>query len=126
MGSPPGPILAPVFMVELENKLILRLHQHIKIGRRYIDDTFAYVINESTDYVLTTLNSFHPNISLTYKNKKNSQLPFLDVLFYGNGTYLDTTVYRKDTRNSLYLHWDAFPPVSWRRGTLRTLISRSY
>ena len=26
----------------------------------------------------------------------------------------------------LYLHWDAFAPVSWKRGTLRTLVNRAY
>ena len=31
MGSPLGPILANVFMMELENTLIPRLQQHIKI-----------------------------------------------------------------------------------------------
>ena len=55
-GVAVGPILANLFMVELENTLIPRLHQHIKIWRRYVDDTFAYVKNESIDYALTTLN----------------------------------------------------------------------
>ena len=50
--------LANVFMVELENTLVPRLHQHVKKWRRYVDDTFAYV---------KTLNSFHPNISFTYE-----------------------------------------------------------
>ena len=89
-------------------------------------DTFAYVKSESTDYVLTTLNSFLPNISFTYDKENDSQLPFLDVLFIRNGTHLDTTIYRKDTHNDLYLHWDAFASVSWKRGTLRTLINRAY
>ena len=26
----------------------------------------------------------------------------------------------------LYLHWDVFAPVSWKRGTLRTLVNRAY
>ena len=43
IGPPLGPILANVFMVELENTLVPRLHQHIKKWRRYVDDTFAYV-----------------------------------------------------------------------------------
>ena len=43
-----------------------RLHEHVKKWRRYVDDTFAYVRNESIDYVLKTLNSFHPNVSFTY------------------------------------------------------------
>ena len=92
MGSPLGPILANVYMVELENTLVPRLHQHVQKWRGYVDDTFAYVKNESIDYVLTTLNSFHPNISFTYEKENNSQLPFLDVLFIRCGTHLDTTV----------------------------------
>ena len=84
------------------------------------------VRNESIDYVLTTLNLFHPNISFTYEKENNSQLPFLDVLFIRNGTHLDPAVYRKDTHNDLYLHCDAFAPVSWKRGTLRTLVNRAY
>ena len=105
-------------MAELENTLVPRLHQHVKKWRHYVDDTFAYVRNESIDYVLTTLNSFHLNICFTYEKENNSQIPFLDVLFIRNRTHLDTTVYRKDTHNDLCLHWDAFTPVLWKRGTL--------
>ena len=54
MSSPLGPVLANTFMVELENTLVPRLHQHVKKWRRYLYDTFAYVKSESTDYVLTT------------------------------------------------------------------------
>ena len=126
MGSPLGPILANVFMVELENTLVPRLHQYVKKWRRYVDDTFAYIKNESTDYFLTTLNSFHPDISFTFEKENNSHLPFLDVLFIRNGTNLDPTVYRKDTHNDLFLHWDAFAPVSWKQWTLRTLVIRAY
>ena len=46
-------------------------------------------------------------------------------MFIRNGTHLDTTVYRKDTQNDLYLHWDAFTPISWKQGTL-TLVNRAY
>ena len=57
--------------------------------------------------------------------KKIQQLQFLDVLFIRNGTHLDTSVYRKDTHNDLHFHWDAFSPVSWKRGTLRTQVNRA-
>ena len=49
-----------------------------------------YVRNESIDYVLTTLNSFNPDLNVTYEKENNSQLLFLDVLFIRNGTHLDT------------------------------------
>ena len=64
-------------MVELENPLVYRLHQHVKKLRRHVDDTFPYVRRKSTDYVLTTVNSFHPNISFTYEKENNSHLTFL-------------------------------------------------
>ena len=86
-------------MVELENTLVPRLPQHVKKLRCHLDGTFAYVRSKSIDYVLTTINSFHPNISFTYEKENNSHLTFLYVLFIGNGIHLDTTVYRKDTHN---------------------------
>ena len=90
MESPLGPILANVFIVELENTLVPRLHEHVKKWKHFVDDTFAYVRNESIDYVLTTLNSFNPDLNVTYEKENNSQLLFLDVLFIRNGRHLDT------------------------------------
>ena len=69
--------------------------------------------------MLLTLNPFHANVSYTYEKENNSQLTFLDLLFTRNEIHLDATVYRKDTHNDR----NAFPPVSWKRGTLRTLVN---
>ena len=30
------------------------------------------------------------------------------------------------THNDLHLHWNSFTPTSWKRGTLKSLISRAY
>ena len=54
MGSPLGPILANVLMVELGNTLVPKLHQYVKKWRHYVDDTFAYVRNESIDCLNNT------------------------------------------------------------------------
>ena len=62
MGSTLGPILAEVFMVQLKNMLIPKLKQHIKNWRHYADDTYVNVKNGSMDYVLSMLETFHPNI----------------------------------------------------------------
>ena len=53
-------------------------------------------------------------------------MPFLDILFIGDDEKINTTVFRKDTHNDLYLHWDSFSPINWKREILKLLISRAY
>ena len=37
-----------------------------------------------------------------------------------------TTAYRKATSNDVYLNWNAFAPISWKRGTVKILIESAY
>ena len=39
MGSPLGPVLANIFMVELEKIIIPKLEKDVKLWRRFVDDT---------------------------------------------------------------------------------------
>ena len=117
MGSPLGPVIANIFMVELDTNLVPKLRvAYVKIAY-----TFAYVKIGSVEYVLSVLNSFHKNIKFNYNEEQNNTLPFLDVLFIRDGEKLNTTVYRKDTHNDLYLHWNSFTPVSWKRGDIEVV-----
>ena len=126
MGSPLGRILAGVFIVKLENTLVPKLKQHIKNWRRYVDDTFLYVKNSSIEYVWSVLETFRFKIKFTYEKEVNNTLPFLYILFIRNSDHIQTIVYRKETKNDLYLHWHVFAPISWKRATLRTLVNRAY
>ena len=80
MGLPLGPILANIFMVELERSVIPTLMDKMKCWTRSVDDTLCYVKTDSIDYVLKVLNGFHRNIQLTYEVKTDSKIYFLDVL----------------------------------------------
>ena len=127
MGSPLGPVFADIFMIELEKTLLPDIYiQYIKFWRRYIDDTISYNKIGSIKHILSLLNSFDENIQFTFESENKGTLPFLDVLLCRNGRELITTVYRKKTNNDIYLNWNAFAPVSWKRGTLRTLVQRAY
>ena len=66
------------------------------------------------------------NIKLTYELEHDGKLPFLDVLLFRKGKKIYTTVYRKATNKDVYLNWDTFAPISWKRSTLKTLIERAY
>ena len=39
-------------------------------------------------------------------------------------TTIETTGYRKQTHNDIYLHWKSFTPEAWKRGTLKILLFR--
>ena len=58
--------------------------------------------------VLSVLNLFHDNIKFPYEQN----MPFLDALFIRDYEKINTTVFRKDTYNDLYLHWESFSPIS--------------
>ena len=94
--------------------------------KRYVDDTISYIKEESIEHVLSKLNGYHDNIEFTYEIENYRKLPFLDVLLIRKDYEVETTVYRKNTSNDMYLHWQSFPPTKWKRGTLQTLVSRAF
>ena len=87
---------------------------------------FCFIKVGSVNYILSVLCSFDVNIKFTYELEHEGKLPFLDVLLCRTGKKIYTTVYRKTTNNDVYLNWNAFAPISWKRGTLKTLIERAY
>ena len=126
MGPPLGPVISNIVMVELGTTLAPKLEDHVKKRGHFVGDKFAYVKIGSVEYVLSVLISFHKNITFTYEEKQNNNLPVLDVLFIRDVENLNTTVYRKDKQNDLHLHWNSFTTISWKRGRLKSLINRAY
>ena len=126
MGSPPGPVLAGVFMVHLERTLMPQLQKFMKPWKRHVDDTITYIKIDSITRVLDILNGFHKNIKFTYELESNGKISFLNVLLMRIGKNLETTVFRKKNNNDMYLHWKLFALVTWKIDTLKTLIKRAY
>ena len=126
MGSPLGPVLAGMFMVELERTILLTLSEHMSLWKRYVDDTISYIKEVSIDHVLSKLNGYHDNIEFTYEIEDDGKLPFLHVLVIRKDYEVETTVYRKSTNKYIYLHWQSFSPTTWKRGTLQTIVSRAF
>ena len=52
MGSPLGPVLVDIIMVELENTMIPRLSNLLYFWRRYVYDAFIFVKKESITFAL--------------------------------------------------------------------------
>ena len=127
MGSPLGPVLANVFMVELEKSLVPQLGDNIKLWYRYVDDTFTIIRKGKVEEVLSSLNSFHESIKFTYEKEKDGVISFLDVkvITKMNHTF-DTDIHRKKTDTNVYMNWNSFAPRAWKIGTLKGLIRRAF
>ena len=69
MGAPLAPMMADIFMVNLETTLMDRLMQQgVCEWYRYVDDTFV-LVNSTIDVnnILAILNDFHASIKFTHK-----------------------------------------------------------
>ena len=75
MGSPQGPVLSGIFMIELENSLVPTLNESMTLWRRFVDGTITFVKNDSIVYVLDQLNNFHERIQFTYTVEYDNKLP---------------------------------------------------
>ena len=53
MGSPLGPVLADLFMIELEKAVLPELTECIKYWKGYVDDTISFVKLETINYIIT-------------------------------------------------------------------------
>ena len=125
MGLPLGTVLSDIFMIELETSLIPELTNYIQFWKTYVDDTIFFTKVGSVNYISSALNSFDVNIKFTYELELEGKLLFLDVLLCKTGKKIYTILYRKATNNDVYLNWNAFVSISWKRRTIKTLIERA-
>ena len=70
MGSPLSPVLADVFMVELENDIVPVLREYLSFWKRYVDDNICCGKIGTINYILTIFINFDPNITFNYGAKK--------------------------------------------------------
>ena len=108
-------------MVELEAIIIPTVTDSIPHWRRYVHMylhihvtealesiyifvyTCVFIKKSYAEHVLARLNYFHKNIQLTHELEDQNKLPFLEVLLMRRGNKIETTVYRNDTDNDIYL-----------------------
>ena len=105
MGSPISPIVANLFMEDLETRAIQSAQNPPSFWRRFVDDTLTIMQSSQIDNFLQHLNSLDQHIQFTKEEARpDGSMPFLDVLITSReDDSLETTVYRKPTHTDLYL-----------------------
>ena len=99
----------------------------MSVWLRYVDDTFTVLNEEEIENIKILLNNFHPNIKFTHEVEVDNSISFLDVKVTRDiDNNFSTCVYRKQTDTSIYVHWRAHAPKTWKLGTLKGLFRRAF
>ena len=126
MGSLLGRLAVNIFMISLQDNTLPKLELRLRNWKRYVVDTFTYVLPDKIDMILHELNSYHSNIKFTYELKSYNKLAFLDISARRtNDNKVETSVYRKATCTNININWHSHDPSNWKIGTLRNFIKRA-
>ena len=106
MESPLGPVLADIFMSNLENKLNRFSKNKSQLWLRYVDNIFCiFDFKQNITNVLKKINKWHNNIRFTVEMEENNQISFLNVRIIKNPAEnkFETTVYKKTNQHQFFI-----------------------
>ena len=84
MESPLGSVLANIFMKELEIAMMSLLGNYLQNWKRFVGDTFAFVLPDKIGYIVNQLNFLIENIQFTFEMEEENKLAFFDVMVIRN------------------------------------------
>ena len=113
-------------MTELEIEMIPSLGNYLQNWKRFVDDTFAFVLLDKIEYIMNQLNSFDENIQFTFEMEEENKLAFVDVMVIRNtNDTINTPVYRKPTNTDIYINWHSHSPLQLKKTIANILIQRA-
>ncbi len=131
MGSRLSPVLAGIFMEEVEEKALAQYPVPPLLYKRFVDDILVIwdIQNGPYSILLDLLNSQHQDINLTAEEEINGKLPFLDLLItrpdMSQKRPYSLEVYRKPTHGNRYIHFKSDHPFNMKKTVLRGLWLRA-
>ena len=129
MGSPLGPALANLFMVDFEEKYVKNCTENFKplFYKRYVDDMLLAFNNEKdSDLFLEYMNSKHKNIKFTADKEENNRIDFLDVTIHKFNDHIETSVFRKKTFTGLLTRYNSHLFDMYKENLIQCLLYRGF
>jgi hypothetical protein len=126
MGSPLSPIIAEIFMDEVETGILQKTTRKPKIWLRYVDDVLLIWEHgeEALNTFLRLANNEHANVKFTLEVEEKSSLPFLDKLIIREGSKLGFKMYRKPTCSDRYIDASSHHHPAQLNGVIKNLFHR--
>jgi hypothetical protein len=127
MDTPLAPILAHLFMSNLEENIENHKGEKPEMFYRYVDDIFMIMHGTQKDIAMFVkfMNKLEQSIKFTVKAQTDNKLPFLDVMVERTRAESITYVYRKPTDTSLYLKWTNNQPQKYKINLVKCLCIRA-
>jgi len=127
MGSHLGPILADIFLINLQERMFIPSNDFNPFFyRRYVDDVFCLFDSVAQAHLFCDfINRLHPNISFTIEIEQDSKLSFLDVHINRTNTF-HTSVFRKPSFTPQGTNFYSFTSLRFKLNAILTLIHRAY
>ena len=121
MGNNLAPVLATIYMNELDNEILVRSNGCV-ILKRFMNDYFAFLTSKelTSKRLLETANGINDAIKVTLEVPNNNQLPFLDTLvtFNSQNKTFSTTLYMKPIHSRCITPWECYGSVACKRAIL--------
>lgn len=127
MGNPLSPLLAEIFMNNLEEKIYSHpISKQFLYYFRYVDDIL--VCFKGTDRQLSTLqqflNTLHPNITFTTELEENNSLNFLDLTLTKDNNKHIFSIFHKPSQTDITIHNTSFHPYQQKMLAYSSMIHR--
>lgn len=125
MGSPLSPLLAEIFMNNLELQIqTLPLAKNLVYWYRYVDDVL--ILWRGTTRQLSTfhkqLNALHKNIKFTLEIEQENTINYLDLKITRDNNRHRFAIYHKPTHTDMTIHNTSSHPQSHKLAAYRSMV----
>ena len=112
MGSPVSPIIAGIFMEDLEDKTFATHDATSRVWYRFVDDVISVVKKHNVQRLLLHLNKQCGRIQFTMEMENSGSLPFMDIWITSQPQgELTKEVYQKPTHTNRYVPFSSHLPI---------------
>lgn len=127
MGNPLSPLLAEIFMNNLETEISKHyLFKNCIYWFRYVDDIL--ICFNGTERQLSNLhnyiNTVHPNIKFTIETETNKSINFLDLTISHHGKKHEFAIYHKPTHTDTTIHATSCHPLNHKLSAYNSMIHK--